>query len=75
MNEADMYKALIKDGALSPKVAQDEFEEIIFADRNIFRPDMIDESLIKFSEVGSKTPIPIDSIMKVYRVLQNNKID
>ena len=36
---------------------------------------MIDESLIKFSEVGSKTPIPIDSIMKVYRVLQNNKID
>ena len=75
MNEADMYKALIKDGALSPKVAQDEFEEIIFADRNIFRPDMIDESLIKFGKVGSKTPIPIDSIMKVYRVLQNNKID
>jgi len=75
MNEADMYKALIKDGALSPKVAQDEFEEIIFADRNIFRPDMIDESLIKFGKVGSKTPIPIDSIMKVYRVLQNNRID
>jgi LysM repeat protein len=75
MNEADMYKALIKDGALSPKVAQDEFEEIIFADKNIFRPDMIDESLIKFGKVGSKTPIPIDSIMKVYRVLQNNKID
>jgi LysM repeat protein len=75
MNEADMYKALIKEGALSPKVAQDEFEEIIFADKNIFRPDMIDESLIKFGKVGSKTPIPIDSIMKVYRVLQNNKID
>ena len=75
MNEADMYKALIKEGALSPKVAQDEFEEIIFADKNIFRPDMIDESLIKFGKVGSKTPIPIDSIMKVYQVLQNNKID
>ncbi len=75
MNEADMYKALIKEGALSPKVAQDEFEEIIFADKNIFRPDMIDESLIKFGKVGSKTPIPLDSIMKVYQILQNNKID
>ena len=70
-----MYRALIKEGALSPQVARDEFEEIIFADKNIFRPDMIDTSLIRYSEIGSKTPIPIDKIIELNRKLQNLKID
>ena len=75
MDEGDMYRALIKEGALSPQVARDEFEEIIFADKNIFRPDMIDTSLIRYSEIGSKTPIPIDKIIELNRKLQNLKID
>ena len=85
MDEGDMYRALIKEGALSPQVARDEFEpmnahdwhlsQIIFADKNIFRPDMIDTSLIRYSEIGSKTPIPIDKIIELNRKLQNLKID
>ena len=75
MSNSDIYKALIKEGALSPKVAQDEFEEIIFADENIFRPDMIDTSLIRFGELGSKTPIPLTEIIEFNRKLQNSKID
>ena len=75
MSNADIYKALIKEGALSPKVAQDEFEEIILADENIFRPDMIDTSLIRFGELGSKTPIPLTEIIEFNRKLQNSKID
>tara|TARA_R100000742_G_C4279238_1_gene103327 strand:+ start:1916 stop:5698 length:3783 start_codon:yes stop_codon:yes gene_type:complete len=75
MDEGDMYRALIKEGALSPQVARDEFEEIILADKNKFRPDIIDPSLIRYSELGSKTPIPIDKIMELNKKLQNLKID
>jgi LysM repeat protein len=75
MNEEDMYKALIKEGALSPQVARDEFKDIILADKNIFRPDMVDTSSIRYSKLGSKTPIPLDKIMDLNRKLRNTKID
>ena len=75
MEDVDIYKALIKEGALSPDVAKDEFREMILADKNIFRPDMVDTSTIRFSKKGSQTPIPLNSIMDLNRKLQNSKID
>ena len=75
MEDVDIYKALIKEGALSPNVAKDEFREMILADKNIFRPDMVDTSIIRFSKKGSQTPIPLNSIMDLNRKLQNSKID
>ena len=75
MEDVDIYKALIKEGALSPDVAKDEFKDIMLADKNIFTPDMVDTSLIRFSEIGSKTPIPIDKIIELNKKLQRSKID
>ena len=36
---------------------------------------MIDTSLIRYSEIGSKTPIPIDKIIELNKKLQNLRID
>ena len=73
MNEADMYTSLTKGGLLEGR--EDEFEDIIMADQNIFMADEIPEQSVLLSEAETGTPIPYDRIYDLYSRLTGKQID
>ena len=73
MDEMDMYTSLTKGGVLSGK--GDEFNDIIFADQNIFMADDIPDQSIMLSERKTRTPIPYNKIYDLYSRLTGKQID
>ena len=73
MDEADMLDSLTKGGVLSGQ--GDEFNDVIFADQNIFMADEIPDQSIMLSEGRTGVPIPYNRIYDLYSRLIGKQID
>ena len=73
MDEADMLDSLTKGGVLSGQ--GDEFNDVIFADQNIFMADDIPDQSIMLSEGRTGVPIPYNRIYDLYSRLTGKQID
>ena len=71
MDEGDMYMALTKQGLLTGK----NFDELMYADQNIFMADEIPETAMLMGEMETKADIPYNEIYDIYGALTGTEID